>query len=233
MTGTQAHGGRGGSRLLNLGPSLLFGVVLPFVTYGLLTGNGMDEVPALLLISLWPAADTLLYVAIKRRVDEFGLMMLILLLLGALSALAYNSTKLVFIKDSAITGLLGLTFLGSLALSRPIMFHLGRKFGTDGSPEGIAEWNAKWRYPGFRRAQYLLTTVWGLGFLLEAAVRIPLTYWLPTGTMVLVNNILPFAVVAALVTWTMRVAKQGQARAAAAQAAAQAGPATAPEAAAG
>ncbi|GAA3083126.1 hypothetical protein GCM10020000_81500 [Streptomyces olivoverticillatus] len=105
------------------------------------------------------------------------------------------------------------------------MFYLGRKFGTDGTPEGLAHWNGLWQYPGFRRMQYLLTSVWGAGFLLEAVVRVVLTYALPTGAMVLVNNVLPLAVVAALVTWTTVMGKRGRARSAAAQAAAQAAPA--------
>ncbi|MBW8482210.1 VC0807 family protein [Actinomadura parmotrematis] len=214
--------GQGRSWIAALAPPLLFGVVLPFATYPLLKGQGLGEVQALLLISLWPAVETLGHAAVKRRVDEFGVLMLVLLLLGALSAVAYNSTRLLFLKDSAITGLLGLAYLGSLALPRPLMFYLGRKFATGGTAGGVAAWNDLWRYPGFRRAQYLLTLVWGLAFVAEAAVRVPLAWLLPTGAMVLVGNLLPFAVVAALVTWTISVAKKGRARAAAAQAEAQA-----------
>ncbi|MEU8548403.1 VC0807 family protein [Streptomyces roseoverticillatus] len=226
---TNAHGaGENGKRsggakgLMNWGPAILFGVILPFVTYGMLTDHGVSQVNALLLITLWPAVETLLHLAIRRRVDEFGMMMLALMLLGALSAVAYNSTELMFIKESAITGLLGLTFLGSLAMRRPAMFYLGRKFGTDGSPEGVARWNGLWEFPGFRRVQYLLTSVWGAGFLLEAAIRVALTYVLPTKTMVLVNNLFPLVVVAALVAWTTVMGKRGRARSAAAQAAARA-----------
>ncbi|MEU0568037.1 VC0807 family protein [Nonomuraea sp. NPDC005983] len=221
-TTQERNGGRTRAQLLNWGPAILFGVVLPFVTYGLLTDRGVSEVHALLLISLWPAAENVLYLAIKRRVDEFGLMMLVLLLLGALSAVAYNTTRLVFIKDSAIIGLLGLAFLGSLALRRPLMFYLGRKFGTDGTPQGLADWNGLWQYPGFRRVQYQLTVVWGTAFLLEAVVRVVLTYLLPTAAMVLVNNVLPLVVVAALVTWTVSVGKRGRARMATTQGAAPA-----------
>ncbi|MFI6515966.1 VC0807 family protein [Spirillospora sp. NPDC050679] len=214
-------GGRGRAVALNLAPTILFGVVLPFVTYGRLTDHGVGEVNALLIAAAWPAAETLGYFAVKRRVDEFGVMMLVMLLLGALSAVAYNTAELVFVKDSAITGLLGLAFLGSLFLRRPIMFYLGRKFGTDGTAAGLAHWNGLWRHPGFRRTQYLLTGVWGGAFLLEAAARVELAYLLPTDQMVLANSVLPLAVVGALVAWTTVVAKRGRARSAAAQAAAR------------
>ncbi|MBH1938219.1 hypothetical protein I5Q34_28840 [Streptomyces sp. AV19] len=186
-------------------------MILPFATYGLLTDRGVSKVTALLLISLWPVVETLISLAVRRRVDEFGVMMLALMLLGALSAVAFDSAEMVFVKDSAITGLLGLVYLGSLAMPRPLMFYLGRRFATDGTPEGLDRWNGLWQYPGFRRAQYLLTTVWGVAFLLEAVVRVVLAYALPTGAMVLVNNVLPAVVVAALVAWTMRVARQRRA----------------------
>ncbi|WP_372411707.1 VC0807 family protein [Streptomyces luteireticuli] len=226
---TQERGrGSGGSALMNWGPSILFGVVLPFVTYGMLTDHGVSKVSALLLISLWPVVETLISLAVRRRVDEFGVMMLALMLLGALSALAYNSTELVFVKDSAITGLLGLVYLGSLALPRPLMFYLGRRFATDGTPEGLARWNGLWQYPGFRRTQYVMTAVWGVAFLLEAVVRVVLTYVLPTGVMVVVNNALPAVVVALLVAWTIRTGKRRRAEAAARAASAVEGAVRAP-----
>ncbi|MFC4912788.1 VC0807 family protein [Actinomadura gamaensis] len=212
---------QGGSPITTIVPAIVFNVVLPFASYSLLTGHGVSPVRALLLISLWPAADTLAHLVLKRRVDEFGVMMLVLMLLGALSAVAYNTTELFFLKDSAITGLLGLTYLGSLALPKPIMFYLGRKFATDGSAERLAWWNGLWQHAEFRRTQYRLTIVWGAAFLLEAAVRIPLTYLLPTGVMVLMSTVMPMAVVAALVTWTIRVGKQSRARGAAREAAAR------------
>ncbi|WP_328677781.1 hypothetical protein OG905_26315 [Streptomyces sp. NBC_00322] len=139
-------------------------------------------------------------------------------LLSAVSAFAFKSEKLVFVKDSALTGLLGLAFLGSLLLARPMMFYFGRKFATDGTAEGIARWNGSWdAYPGFRSSQRRLTVVWGVAFLVESAVRIALTYALDTGTMVGVSNVLPFVVLAGLMTSTIQTGKKGRARMAAAQ----------------
>ncbi|MEU5435471.1 VC0807 family protein [Streptomyces sp. NPDC020719] len=199
--------------LLTWGPTILFSVVLPWITYGMLTDHGMSEVPALLLISAWPVAEIGLYFALHRRVDEFGMMILITLLLSAVSALAYNSAKLLFLKDSALTGLLGLAFLFSLTLKRPLIFYFGRKFGTDGTREGVAKWNAMWdQYPGFRRTQRKLTVIWGVAFLAEASLKAALVYVLDTDTMVGVSNALPFAVLGGLMFYTIRTGKKGRAR---------------------
>ncbi|WP_327324208.1 hypothetical protein OG735_18020 [Streptomyces sp. NBC_01210] len=218
-----AESGKRGNILLTWGPTILFGVLLPWITYGMLIDHGMHEVPALLLISCWPLVELTIYFAMKRRVDEFSMLILITLLLGAVSALAYNSAKLLFLKDSALTGLLGLAFLVSLTLKRPLIFYFGRKFGTDGTPEGIADWNAMWdKYPGFRAGQRRLTIVWGVTFLAEAGVKAGLVYVLDTETMVGVSNVLPLVILAGLMVYTIRAGKQGRARREAAEAAAAA-----------
>ncbi|SDF23488.1 VC0807 family protein [Pseudonocardia oroxyli] len=92
-------------------------------------------------------------------------------------------------------------FLGSLLLRRPLMFCFGRKFGTDGSAEGIARWNSFWDdLSVFRHGQRVMTVVWGLAFVVEALVRIPLVYALSVSVGVVLADVLPFVVIAGLVT---------------------------------
>jgi hypothetical protein len=196
------------SAMMTWGLTLLFNVVLPFVTYTVLTGNGMKTIPALTIIAAWPMVELVLYYALHHRVDEFGVLALIIFALGVVSALAFNSTRLAVVKDSAITGLLGVMFLASLVLARPMAFYMGRKFATDGSAERVAYWNGLWRYPSFRRSQRVVTVVWGLALLVEAGVRIALSYGLSTSTMVLVNAVLPAAATAALIVWTITYGKR-------------------------
>ena len=213
--------------LLIWGPTVLFSMVLPWITYNQLTGHGVHEVPALLIVSAWPALETGLYFALHRRVDEFGMLILLTLLLGAAGALAYNSSKMIFLKDSALTGLVGLAFLASLGLKRPLTFYFGRKFATDGSDQGVAQWNGLWdAYPGFRSVQRRLTAIWGLAYVAEATVKAVLVYQLSTGAMVTVSNILPLAVTALLVAYTVRTGRKGEARRLAAEAAGTTAPQT-------
>jgi hypothetical protein len=157
---------------------------------------------------------------VHRRADEMTMMILIFMALGVISYVAFNSARMILVKDSAITGLFGVVTLLSLLAPRPLMFYFGRKFGTDGSRKAVAEWNGLWQYPGFRRTQRIITTVWGVAFLAEGGARIALVFVLSTGTMVLVNGILPFALITALVFWTMSYAKRSRARSAARAAAA-------------
>jgi intracellular septation protein A len=192
-------------------PTMLFNVALPIATYIILTGAGMGEVPALIISGVWPVLELGLSYARTRRFDELSIMVLIFLVIGVLTSLLFNSARLLLIKDSALTGLFGIVLLASLLAKRPLMFYFGRKFATDGSAEKVAWWNGLWQYEGFRRGQRRLTVVWGTAFLGEAVLRIVLGLFLPVQTMVVINNILPYVVLASLVIGTTMWGRRQQA----------------------
>lgn len=106
------------------------------------------------------------------------------------------------------------------------MFYFGRKFATDGTPESTAWWNGLWQYEGFRTTMRTMTLVWGVAYVIEAAVRIALAYTLDTSTMVTLSPIMIYGVLGALGVWTAMYGKRSQAegerRAAEAEAAAAA-----------
>lgn len=199
--------------LLSWGPTILFNAFLPFLTYGILTDRGMSQLSALSISAVWPAIEVAVLFAIRRRIDEIGVLSLLIIALGVISALVLQSERLILIKDSAVTGLFGLVLLGSLLAPRPLMFYFGRKFATDGSAEKLEWWNGLWRYAGFRRTQRILTVVWGVTFVAEAAARIELTELLSVDTMVAVSAVLPYVVTAALITWTILYTRRARARA--------------------
>lgn len=204
-----------GARVLPWVLTIVMNIVLPVVTYSVLTSRGVHEVPALLISGVWPALETVISLVRERKIDEFSLFTLIFLALGVVAALGFNSPRLVLVKESAITGLFGLALLGSLLAPRPLMFYFGRKFATDGTAERVAWWNSLWRFPGFRATQRILTIVWGLTMVAEAVLRVVLTYILSTQVMVVISNVLPYVVLGALIFWTMRYGR-ARARAAAA-----------------
>jgi hypothetical protein len=183
-------------------PTLMFNVGLPTASYLLLSNAGVSTVPALALSGLWPVTELLVTLLRQRHADEFSVVVLIGIGIGIATSLLFNDSRLVLVKDSAMTGLFGVVLIASLLAGRPLMFYFGRRFATDGTPEGVGRWNALWRYPEFRRSQRILTVVWGTSFIAEAALRAALTYVLPTSAMVVVNNVLPYMVLASLIFGT-------------------------------
>jgi hypothetical protein len=199
--------------LLSWVPTIVLNIVLPIVTYSVLVDRGVGEVPALLISGVWAALETVLSLAIRRKIDEFSIFVLIFLALGVVAALGFNSPRLLLVKESVVTGLFGVVLLGSLLAPRPLMFYFGRRFATNGTPESIDWWNGLWQYPNFRRTQRVITIVWGVAMCAEALLRIVLAYQLSTGAMVVVSNVLPYVMLIGLITWTITYGKR-QARAA-------------------
>jgi hypothetical protein len=204
-----------GTFLKSMLPTIFFNLILTTVTYFVLIQYGVGPVAALAISGLWPAVELGIVYAKQRRLDELSLFVLILLVIGVASSVAFNSPKVALIKDSAPTALFGIVCLGSLLFPRPLMFFFGRRFGTDGTPAGIKRWNDLWELPGFRSTQYFLTVVWGVALLAEVAVRTVLVFLLPLSVMVAISQLLPIAVIFGLVGWTMWYAKRRQRMAAA------------------
>jgi hypothetical protein len=165
-------------------------------------------VPALAIGGLWNVLELVIEYARHRRLDSLSVIVLIFLAVSIVSSLISGSVQFTLLKESAGTALFGLVLLGSLLAPRPLMFYFGRHFATDRSDGQIAWWNGLWRYPQFRHGQRLLTAVWGIALLGEAIIRAALTFVLPTGVMVALNNFLPLVIIAILVMWTIAFGKR-------------------------
>lgn len=203
MSTRQSTPTRPGAVIGGWAATILLNIAFPIVTYSVLTGQGVGQVPALLLGGIGPAIELGINLIRARRVDEFSVIVLIFLLIGVISALAFNSARLVLVKESAGTGLFGVVLLASLLAPRPLMFYFGRRFATNGTPERIEYWNGLWQYPGFRRAQQILTLVWGAALTLTAGACIALVFVLSVGTMVVITNVVPYVVIGLLVVGTV------------------------------
>ncbi len=187
-------------------------VVLPIATYSLLVGAGLAPVPALLLSGVWPLLEMAVTVVRQRHLDEFSLFVLIGIVIGVLTAAFSDSTRAVFLKDSITTGLLGLIFLATLPF-KPLTFFLARRFATDGSKVQRDWWDGLWQHPHFRRTQRGLGAAWGLALIGEATIRAVLTYRLGPQAMVVVNNVVPYVVIAGMVFVSITVGKRSRAAA--------------------
>ncbi|CAG6399301.1 conserved membrane hypothetical protein [Actinacidiphila cocklensis] len=210
MTDARTQDGTGGSGasshahdvLLSWGPTVLFAMVLPWITYHQLAGRGVHGAPALLLVSAWPALEVGLYFALHHRVDEFGMLIFAALLLAAAAAAAGGGRWMGVRADAAFTGLVGVAFAVSPAFGRPLTFWFGRRFAADGSA-AAARWNGLWlRSAAFRAVQYRLTAAWGAGCLVEAGVMAVLPPRLPRGEADAASLAGPAVVAAAVVAYT-------------------------------
>lgn len=218
MSGPAAHPdakpASGGSATGGWVATIAVNVVLPVITFFVLSGpGGLRDVPALLLSGVWPVLEIVWVVHRRRHVDEFSIFVLLGIAVAVATTALSGDARAAFLKDSITTGLIGLAFLVTLIFGKPLTFYLGRRFATDGSKAQRDWWDGLWQLANFRRIQRRLGAAWGFALLGEATVRAVLTYRLGTSSMVVVNNVVPYVVIAVMIAASVTVGRRARAAA--------------------
>ena len=185
-------------------PDLVIDGALPAIAYQVLTRYGVAVVPALTAGAIFPIANIVRKFIATRSLDLIGAIVLLFLAIGVVTSLLSGNVFFVLIKESFITGLVGLLFLSSLLWKRPIIFYVARQVMEAGGAERLAWWNGLWELARFRRTMRVMTTVWGVGYVLEAAIRVVCALTLTPGTVVILSPIMGIGTTIGLILWTRR-----------------------------
>ncbi|OLT13728.1 hypothetical protein BJF78_21395 [Pseudonocardia sp. CNS-139] len=179
---------------------LAWDVALPLVGYYALHLLGVDDWTALLVATLLAGARIAWTMLRDRAFNPFATVMLVVFGLGLLLAFVSGDARFVLLKDSILTGGIGLVFLVTTAAGRPLTLAAAKTF----QPGGAAHLDEVYRTnPGARRAFRLTSVVWGAGLLTEALVRVPLIYTLPVSVMVGLSQALSIATIGGLIAWNV------------------------------
>ena len=172
----------------------------PFLVYRLAEGH-MSTTAALIWSSTPPILWSVFQLLRNRKLDALSTLVIAGIALSLIATLLGGSPRLLLIRESFITGIFGLIFLGSLLFPRPLVFHLAKttvaKQGT--SAEAFA---SNWSIPGFRFTVYLMTTVWGVGLVVEATLKIVLAFSLPIGEFLVISPVLGYGIYFGLMGWS-------------------------------
>jgi hypothetical protein len=188
------------NRFLDLAMIAVFDLAGPLVAYSLLRSAGQSAVTALVLSGIFPALGVTVGVIRHRRVDTIGVLVLAGIAVGTVLGLLSGDPRLVLVEGSVPTAVFGLLCLGSLWAHRPLIYRFAIEFIGADTPKG-REFEALWRYEGFRHTFRLFTVVWGITYLAEAAARVIIVETTSTGTALTVSKVMPYVVGAALAAW--------------------------------
>jgi hypothetical protein len=184
----------------SLAPIAVFDIAAPLVTYSLLRSSGSSEATALVIAGVFPAFGVALTAARNRRLDAIGGVVLFGIVVGSVIGLATGNARLLLLKGSLPTAVFGVLCLASLWSSRPLIFRFALEFKGPDTPKG-REFADLWRYAGFRHPFRVITAVWGVAYLAEAAARIVIVQTTSTGIALSISKAMPFAVTGLLVGW--------------------------------
>jgi hypothetical protein len=191
-------------------------VGLPLVGYYGLHLLGVGDWAALLAAS-GLAGLRIVWVAVRERsLNLFASVMLIVFGIGVLLAFVSGDARFLLLKNSVVSGVVGLVFLGSVLVGTPLTLAASQSFQPARRADIRREYDAD---PRVRHGHRLCSTVWGAVLLVESLVRVPLVYLLPVDVMVGVGEAMSVAVFAGLITWTLWYVRRAGAREAAERAA--------------
>jgi intracellular septation protein A len=196
------NGALAGGRLRSVATILIFDIALPLAAYNLLRAADLSAVTALLLSGIFPALTVTAGAIRHRRLDTVGALVLAGIVVGTILGLVSHSARLLLVEGSVPTGIFGLACLISLGTRQPLMYSFAREFAGPDTPRG-REMTTLWRHAGFRRVFRTITAVWGVAFLIEAALRVVIVYNTSTGTALVISKITPFVFAALLSAWTV------------------------------
>lgn len=197
---TRAHGARAGGEVL-------FNFLLPYLVYAALMPR-LGEAGALLASSVPPIVWSLGEFILRRSVDAVSILVLAGIGLSLLAFAGGGSVKLLQLREKLVTVVIGLVFLGSAAIGRPLIYHLARAGLRRRSGAELEAFEALRDNARFRRTMKLMTLVWGFGLLVDAGLAIALVFALPIATYLLVSPVLSSAVMGGLVLWTAWYARR-------------------------
>ena len=181
---------------------VIFDVGGPLAAYSLLRSTGMGTVPALLLSGVFPAAGVAIGAIRHRRLDVVGALVLAGILVGTVLGLVSHDARLLLVEGSVPTVIFAVGCLGSLRARRPLIYSFALELIGPDTAKG-REMTMFWHHEGFRRSFRVITAVWGVVFLLEAALRAVIVYNTSTGTALAISKVTPYIWVAALSVWTV------------------------------
>ena len=183
--------------------TLVINAAAPYAVY-MLCKPHFGGLVALALSAVPPAVESLWSVVRRRRLDVVGALVLggiaaslILIALG-------GSERILLLRESLITSLVGVALAGSVAARRPILFYLARQMQAAGDPAEAARMDARWdAEPAFRRSMRLLSLVWGVGLVIEMTVRTIMVFDMAIDHFLLISPFVQYGMTGLLVLWTV------------------------------
>jgi hypothetical protein len=187
--------------------ALLINVAMPWLAYRLAFphwGQAGALVASAVPLIAWMSWDLARY----RHFDALSAQVLVGIVLSLaatlLVALVRGDARIRSLESPMVSGMIGVSFLVSLALHRPLVFYLARSTMARADHRGAELFEKHWRErPTLAAYIRLMTIVWGIGMIGENLLRIAVVWqWPDNPRSTTVSNLIGYAVYACLTLWT-------------------------------
>lgn len=192
----------------SLMPSIIVNGVLTYLIFSFLKSHtAASDLVALLASSIPALIGECVTISRQRQIDVLGAFVLGALAVSAIVSAIGGDARLVLVRESFVTVVLGAACLVSLFVPRiaprPLMFYIIRYFATGNDPARAVAFDARWQSPAFRRYIRTITLVWGVVYLVEFPVRLTMVYTLSIKQFLAIAPIFFYVVLFGLIAFSI------------------------------
>jgi intracellular septation protein A len=189
-------------------------IALPLILFFTLK-QPVGDLWATIYSSIPGLLSTLFTILVKRRFEPIPIIIIISFFIGFALTLKYNNPKLKQVDGSIITGIIGLAFLFSLLLNKPLIYYTSRPWITKNDPDKLEEFEEKWKNRAFRKTMTNMSLIWGFGLILQAVINLILIFTISLDLLMILSPVITYGNLGLLtvvtVVYGMRKKKQAEA----------------------
>jgi uncharacterized membrane protein len=184
---------------------LVLELLLPLIAFYGLRLAGASQFVALLAGALLTGAAAAVQVVREHRVGGIQLFVLGTMLVTVAMSFVSGNPRVLLVRNGWGTAALGIWCLVSLAARRPFLYEAGRLVFP---PDKAEQWAESWdTHQVFRDLLRTCTAVWGVAFIVDAAVRVVLAAILPIDVVPLLDDALLVVTLGGLVVFQRTYAR--------------------------
>jgi hypothetical protein len=175
---------------------------LPFAVYSA-THARLGDVGALMASSAPPLAWSIFEFARHRRIDALSLLVLAGIVLSLVAFIGGGGVRFLQLRERLVTALIGMVFLTSAAIGKPLIYQLSVARIRRGEPGSrIAVFMSLRDHPVFRRTMMVATVAWGVALVGEAAVCAVLVFAVSIKTYMIASAVIGYAAIGLMTAWS-------------------------------
>ncbi|MDE1896093.1 MAG: hypothetical protein KGH91_03345 [Rhodospirillales bacterium] len=158
---------------------------------------------ALIASALPPLLWSGFELAKTRRLDAISVVVVASIIFTLAATAMGGSARLIQIRDALVTGAMGVLFLASLLMQKPLIFYLARATSARNTESGAMQFEAMWQSPAIRRIFRLMTAVWGVGLIVQTALLCFLAWVWPISRYLLLGPFIGYGIFGLLLLWSL------------------------------
>jgi hypothetical protein len=187
--------------------------LLPWLAYKLAAPR-WGEAGGLIASAVPPVLWSIVELARFRRVDALSVIVLIGIALSIGAMALGGSPRMLLLRESLVSGAIGVAFLFSLLTPRPLIFYLARATIARETAGGAERLNNLWHEnPSFAASMRIMTAIWGAGLTCETTLRAWMAWTWPIERFLVISPVIGYGIYGALLAWTLWYRKAMQRRA--------------------